>query len=54
MADLEAAIAAVMAAGDPTALAEQLSSGDGAALAPKCLASGQRLMRLGQLLRSLN
>ncbi|XTP38595.1 hypothetical protein ACORG1_34680 (plasmid) [Mycobacterium sp. TJFP1] len=53
MADLEAAIAAVMAAGDPTALAEQLSSGDGAALAPKCLASGQRLMRLGQLLRSL-
>ncbi|QIV79670.1 hypothetical protein [Mycolicibacterium frederiksbergense] len=54
MADLEAAIAAVMATGDPTALAEQLSSGDGAALAPKCLASGQRLMRLGQLLRSLN
>lgn len=53
MANLEAAIAAVMAAGDPTALAEQLSSGDGAALAPKCLASGQRLMRLGQLLRSL-
>lgn len=53
MANLEAAIAAVMAAGDPTALAEQLSSGDGAALAPKCLASGKRLMRLGQLLRSL-
>lgn len=54
MANLEAAIAAVMAAGDPTALAEQLSSGDGAALAPKCLASGQRLVRLGQLLRSLS
>ncbi|OMC24287.1 hypothetical protein A5739_24900 [Mycobacterium colombiense] len=53
MIDLEAAIAAVMAAGEPTALAEQLSGGPGAALAPKCLASGQRLVRLGQLLRSL-
>lgn len=53
LADLEAAITAVMAAGDPTALAEQFSSGEGAALAPKCLASGQRLVRLGQLLRSL-
>lgn len=53
MLDLEAAIAAVMAAGEPTALAEQLSGGPGAALAPKCLASGQRLVRLGQLLRSL-
>ncbi|MEU0498031.1 hypothetical protein [Mycobacterium sp. NPDC006124] len=51
--DLEAAIAAVMAAGEPTALAEQLSGGPAAALAPKCLASGQRLVRLGQLLRSL-
>lgn len=51
--DLEAAITAVMAAGDPTALAEQLSDGQGAHLAPKCLASGQRLVRLGQLLRSL-
>ena len=47
------AFAAVMAAGEPTALAEQLSGGPGAALAPKCLASGQRLVRLGQLLRSL-
>jgi hypothetical protein len=54
MIDLEAAIAAVMAAGEPTALAEQLAGGPGAALAPKCLASGQRLVRLGQLLRSLN
>lgn len=53
LADLEAAITAVMAAGDPTALAEHFSSGEGAALAPKCLASGQRLVRLGQLLRSL-
>ncbi|GAB7065944.1 hypothetical protein H7J06_03475 [Mycobacterium hodleri] len=53
MIDLETAIAAVMAAGEPTALAEQLSGGPGAALAPKCLASGQRLVRLGQLLRSL-
>ncbi|KAA1250206.1 hypothetical protein F0Q45_11020 [Mycobacterium simiae] len=52
MIDLEAAIAAVMSAGDPTVLAEQLS-GQGAALAPKCFASGQRLVRLGQLLRSL-
>lgn len=51
--DLEAAITAVMAAGDPTTLAEQLSDGQGAHLAPKCLASGQRLVRLGQLLRSL-
>jgi hypothetical protein len=51
--DLEAAITAVMAAGDPTALAEQLSCGQGAVLAPKCLASGQRLVRLGQLLRSV-
>lgn len=51
--DLEAAITAVMAAGDPTALAEQLCDGQGAHLAPKCLASGQRLVRLGQLLRSL-
>jgi hypothetical protein len=53
LANLEAAITAVMAAGDPTALAEQLSGGESAALAPKCLASGQRLVRLGQLLRSL-
>ncbi|MBY0285678.1 MAG: hypothetical protein K2X52_00790 [Mycobacteriaceae bacterium] len=53
LADLEAAITAVMAAGDPTALAEHFSIGEGAALAPKCLASGQRLVRLGQLLRSL-
>lgn len=52
--DLEAAITAVLAAGDPTALAEQLSDGRGAHLAPKCLASGQRLVRLGQLLRSLS
>lgn len=51
--DLEAAITAVLAAGDPTVLAEQLSDGRGAHLAPKCLASGQRLVRLGQLLRSL-
>lgn len=51
--DLEAAINAVLAAGDPTTLAEQLSDGQGAHLAPKCLASGQRLVRLGQLLRSL-
>jgi hypothetical protein len=54
MAALEAAITAVLAAGDPTALAERLSRGAGAALAPKCLASGQRLVRLGQLLRSLS
>ncbi|MDV7195376.1 hypothetical protein [Mycolicibacterium fortuitum] len=54
MIDLEAAITAVLAAGEPTALAEQLAGGQGAALAPKCLASGQRLVRLGQLLRSLN
>lgn len=51
--DLESAITAVLAAGDPTTLAEQLSDGQGAHLAPKCLASGQRLVRLGQLLRSL-
>lgn len=51
--DLEAAITAVLAAGDPTALAERLSGGHGAVLAPRCLASGQRLVRLGQLLRSL-
>lgn len=53
LTDLEAAITAVMAAGDPTTLAEQLSGGQGAHLAPRCLASGQRLVRLGQLLRSL-
>jgi hypothetical protein len=52
-AELESAIDAVLTAGDPTALAQQLSGGHGAALAPKCLASGQRLVRLGQLLRSL-
>lgn len=54
MADLEAAITAVLAAGDPTALAERLSRGHGAALAPRCLASGQLLVRLGQLLRTLS
>ncbi|EHB48841.1 hypothetical protein MycrhDRAFT_5682 [Mycolicibacterium rhodesiae JS60] len=54
MAAFEAAITAVLAAGDPTALAERLSRGAGASLAPKCLASGQRLVRLGQLLRSLS
>jgi hypothetical protein len=54
MAALEAAIAAVLATGDPTALAERLSRGAGAALAPKCIASGQRLVRLGQLLRSIS
>lgn len=52
-AKLESAINAVLTAGDPTALAQRLSSGHGAALASKCLASGQRLVRLGQLLRSL-
>ncbi|WP_342314688.1 hypothetical protein LIX17_25945 (plasmid) [Mycobacterium avium subsp. hominissuis] len=52
--DLEAAITAVLAAGEPTTLAEQLSDGRGAHLAPKCLATGQRLVRLGQLLRSLS
>lgn len=54
MIDLEAAITAVLDAGEPTALAEQLTGGQAAALAPKCLASGQRLVRLGQLLRSLD
>lgn len=54
LAELEAAITAVMAVGDPTALAEQLCGGHGTHLAPKCLASGQRLVRLGQLLRSLS
>jgi hypothetical protein len=44
-AELESAIAAVLAAGDPAVLAEKLSGGPGAALGPKCLASGQRLVR---------
>jgi len=51
--DLEAAIATILAVGDPAVLAEQLHSSAGAELAPRCLASGQRLVRLGQLLRTL-
>lgn len=52
-AALEAAIAAVVAAGDPAALAQRISSGDGPALASRCVAAGQRLVRLGQLLRTV-
>lgn len=53
-ADLQKAIDAVLAAGDPAALAAQLPEGRATALAPKCVASGQRLVRLGQILHTLS
>lgn len=53
LVDLQQAIEAVLAAGDPAALAAQLADGPATALAPKCVASGQRLLRLGQLLRTV-
>jgi hypothetical protein len=52
--DLEAAIATILAVGDPALVAERLHSSAAAELAPRCLASGQRLVRLGQLLRTLS
>ena len=54
LADLQKAIDAVLAAGDPAKLAAQLPEGPATALAPKCLASGQRLVRLGQILQTLS
>ncbi|RFZ63196.1 hypothetical protein DE4576_04837 [Mycobacterium marinum] len=54
MRNLEAAITAVLAVGDPTTIAQHLTSGQATALAPKCLAAGQRLVCLGQIARSVS
>ncbi len=53
LAELEAAISAILAADDPASLAGRVPRNLGAHLAGDCAKAAQRLARLGQVLRSL-